>query len=93
MESPLSGTLISLPEGAGAAILEALGDASIRIQDKISDGTLPKKNRNVTQRDAIVKARVGQGKFRDDVLKMWNNQCPVRGPYRSKAVGTWCCRP
>jgi HNH endonuclease len=29
------------------------------------------------QREAIVKARVGQGKFRDDVFEMWNKQCPV----------------
>jgi putative restriction endonuclease len=69
--------MISLPEGAGAAILEATGDAAILVQDKISSVTQPKKKATATQRDAIVKARVGQGRFRDDVLKMWTNQCPV----------------
>lgn len=28
---------------------------------------------------AMVSARLGQGKFRDDVLKLWNNQCCVTG--------------
>jgi hypothetical protein len=69
--------MISLPEGAGAAILEATGAASIWVQDKISGVRQPKKKPTGTERDAIVKARVGQGKFRDDVLKMWSNQCPV----------------
>ena len=33
----------------------------------------------VTYRQALVKARIGQGIFRDDVLRMWSYQCAVTG--------------
>lgn len=32
-----------------------------------------------TEFDQVTKARLGQGKFRDDVLKMWGNRCAVTG--------------
>ena len=33
----------------------------------------------VTDRQTLIKARVGQGKFRDDVLSLWSYRCAVTG--------------
>lgn len=32
-----------------------------------------------TEKDAVVKARKGQGRFREDLLEYWNNTCAVTG--------------
>lgn len=68
--------LIALPQAAGIFLLDTLGEAAIKIQEK-----LPKSNNqpipNATTKESIIKARIGQGKFREDVLKLWNNRCPV----------------
>jgi hypothetical protein len=32
-----------------------------------------------TTREALIHARVGQGRFRSDVLKLWDNRCAVTG--------------
>ena len=68
--------LISLPKSAGAFILDALGDMSLNIQEKINKLSR-KKRQTKTTRDAIIKSRVGQGRFREDVLGLWNNTCPI----------------
>ncbi len=32
-----------------------------------------------TQREVLVQARIGQGRFRSDVLALWNERCAVTG--------------
>lgn len=32
-----------------------------------------------TEREAVRKSRIGQGKFRDDLINYWKGQCPVTG--------------
>lgn len=39
-----------------------------------------------TQCTRLIQARVGQGKFRDDVLKLWNDTCPVTGVQNAKLL-------
>lgn len=68
--------LISLPKGAGALLLDCIGDKSIEIYDKVNEKKLRKKP-DIRQREAIIKARVGQGMFREEVLNLWNNTCPI----------------
>ena len=67
-----------LPKDAGTYLLEA-SRVIERFEDAlITDGGYGKKV-SKTDRDAIVKARIGQGKFRADLLKMWNRQCSLTG--------------
>lgn len=68
--------MVSIPDGAGALILNALGDASINIQDKLNTSKGKQKPQETT-RDSWVKSRIGQGQFRDDVLALWNSTCPI----------------
>ncbi|WP_175692726.1 HNH endonuclease [Burkholderia ambifaria] len=67
-----------VPQDAGAYLLEA-SQMIERFEDAlIADGGNGKKVSKTT-REAIVKARVGQGKFRADLLKRWNSQCSLTG--------------
>jgi putative restriction endonuclease len=69
--------MVSIPAGAGALILDCLGDVSINIQEKLSAIDDNNKHPVITSRTALVKARVGQGQFRDDVLGLWCSTCPI----------------
>ncbi|MCA7883264.1 HNH endonuclease [Burkholderia contaminans] len=67
-----------LPKDAGAYLLET-SQMIERFEDAlISDGGNGKKVSKTT-RDAIVKARIGQGKFRDALLTLWKDQCSLTG--------------
>ncbi|MGA1931523.1 HNH endonuclease [Arcobacter sp. YIC-464] len=68
--------LISIPNGAAALILNHTTEKSIEIQENIRTNKSRKKPTE-RQRKAIVKARVGQGIFREEVLELWNNTCPI----------------
>ncbi|AXF20574.1 hypothetical protein CUJ89_08810 [Burkholderia pyrrocinia] len=67
-----------LPQDAGGYLLEASQTIEHFEDTLIASGGNGKKVSKTT-RDAIVKARVGQGKFRADLLKRWNNQCSLTG--------------
>lgn len=68
-----------IPDGAGALILECLGDASIRIHEKLEllnvSNDISKSK--PTFKQALIKARVGQGQFRNAVLNLWESTCPI----------------
>ncbi|AOJ16116.1 HNH endonuclease [Burkholderia vietnamiensis] len=67
-----------LPQDAGTYLLES-SQMIERFEDVlVIDGGNGKKVSKTT-RDAIVKARVGQGKFRADLLKRWSSQCSLTG--------------
>jgi putative restriction endonuclease len=70
--------MVRLPLGAGALILSCLGDAEVNVSEKV---TLRKKGRLMQggTRETVAQARVGQGQFRDDVLSLWQQACPVTG--------------
>ena len=78
--------MCSIPEAAAALILEALGATSLPIQDAISQERGDKRGLNATFREALIKARVGQGKFRQDVLKLWNSMCPLTKVQRAELL-------
>ena len=73
--------LFFIPVGLGLLILDSIGDTSIKIQDEVrrnkNSGVDNKKKINKTTKESIIKARVGQGTFRNEVLGLWNNSCPV----------------
>lgn len=73
------GYLFSIPPAAGRFIgqqIDALNDVPIdvAISDKLGDAPLPE-----TTRRALVDSRIGQGKFRKDLLALWGARCCVSG--------------
>jgi putative restriction endonuclease len=45
-----------------------------------------KQNVEQTTKEALVNARVGQGKFRQQVLQLWQRQCCVTGSFTKDAI-------
>lgn len=80
----VQGYLFSVPDAAGAYIMAATGktgeaelDSSLGARVAviaIERSTLP-----TTEKEALVKSRIGQGRFRDDLLRMWAGACAVTG--------------
>lgn len=68
-----------IPDGAGALILDCLGDASIRIHEKLEllNASNHISKSKPTFKQALIKARVGQGQFRNAVLNLWESTCPI----------------
>lgn len=56
----------------------AVGTSANRVEEEEIDSEIA-RNIPVTDRQALVKARVGQGFFRDQVLRLWSYQCAVTG--------------
>lgn len=69
--------LISLPDGLANLLLKLCAEDSILIQKDMTKNNSKKSKINKTTSESIIKARIGQGKFRNDVLGLWNNTCPI----------------
>ena len=72
------GYLFAIPPRAGRLILDRAGidgaDQSAELSSALQQ-TVP----DATQRAALVQSRIGQGRYRDDVLRIWRNRCAVLG--------------
>ncbi|NQZ50402.1 MAG: HNH endonuclease [Moritella sp.] len=73
--------MVSIPDLAAAFLLNLIGEDSVDIQQSM-DAHKSRKNSSSKKlagidKKVIAKARVGQGPFRKDVLKLWKNTCPV----------------
>jgi putative restriction endonuclease len=64
-----------MPKAGALLILKALGDIAINISDSASSPSDKKPSK--TTSNAVINARLGQGKFRKDILALWENTCPV----------------
>ena len=86
--------MVPLPLGAGALINKYLGQA----EEKVCERAEAIKGRKLKQggtREVIAQARVGQGQFREDVLALWKNTCPVSGLGKAELLTAshivpWC---
>lgn len=79
-----------IPEAEYNAMLEKLRK---QIQSRSADDTLiadiekvSKRTTDPTSKKTLIDARVGQGKFRTEVLKLWNYRCAVTGSSTEKAI-------
>jgi putative restriction endonuclease len=79
----VQGYLFGIPAAAGQLLLnhidaeqQKLGNARIdwQIESGIRSGKLDQ-----TTKKALVDCRVGQGQFRDDLLKFWKGRCAITG--------------
>lgn len=78
--------MVHLPLGAGALILSQLGDMEVSVCELSSE---QKKGGRLTKggsRETVTQARIGQGQFREEVLALWKNTCPVTGFARQELL-------
>lgn len=71
------GYLFSLPPRAGRYLLELIGPHSVEEPTTAAiekAAVLP-----ATERQALVKSRIGQGQFRDALVKRWDGRCAITG--------------
>jgi hypothetical protein len=69
--------LISLPKHVAAIVLNCIGDELNYFLESLLHTGISLTTSQVREKDTRVKARVGQGQFRKEVLAIWNNTCPV----------------
>ncbi|MFA0233574.1 HNH endonuclease [Vibrio sp. 10N.222.55.C7] len=75
--------MVSIPEGVAGIILSSLDSVNLddlKQTSKPKTATKGRKKRKATKggvRKARANARIGQGAFRDEVLDIWDNTCPV----------------
>jgi hypothetical protein len=71
------GYLFELPPTAGRLVAERVG--CVAPVEKIIERVVARAVPDQTTRDALVKARVGQGRWRTDLLRYWAGRCAVTG--------------
>jgi len=83
-----------LPARAGAFLIEASGQQT-KLEDHLIDHGTPGKKPDKTTREAIVQARVGQGRFRSALLGIWQGKCALTGVEHpdlliASHIEAWC---
>ncbi|MET0265882.1 MAG: HNH endonuclease signature motif containing protein [Duganella sp.] len=68
-----------LPADAGMFLLEAVNQTARCEEAFISSGSSEPAKISATTREALVMARVGQGRFRADLIKRWGGKCALTG--------------
>ena len=74
--------MVKLPSAAGVFLLGLVGDDTLNIQDSIASNSTRGSNQKAPEgydKEVTAKARVGQGKFRQDVMALWSDTCAVTG--------------
>ncbi len=73
----VQGYLFAIPPKAGQLICDRL-DFVAPVEQLVAD-TLRQTVPDETTREALVKARIGQGRWRRDLMKHWSGKCAVTG--------------
>lgn len=68
-----------LPADAGMFLLEATGQPQLIDEALIDAGNRSDKKIPRTTREALIQARLGQGKFRYDLINRWDGRCALTG--------------
>jgi predicted restriction endonuclease len=64
-----------LPPRAGRLLLEQIDGISPLTVEEGIERAVPES----TERRALILSRVGQGQFREDLMRVWNGRCAVTG--------------
>ncbi|MEN8639822.1 HNH endonuclease [Pseudomonas sichuanensis] len=70
--------MASIPSDAAVYLLEQ-GEVISDYEDMLIGAGGSEKQPSTTMREALIKARVGQGAFRAALCKRWNNRCALTG--------------
>ena len=73
------GYLFALPPRAGELLLERIGKSAPEADYDPIEKVIERAELTETEKEALVKSRVGQGRFRDDLLRLWGGRCCVTG--------------
>jgi putative restriction endonuclease len=82
---PNQGYLFELPLSVGEFLIAKIQAQGVDIAAKASDAA-PMLAGSETERYALARARVGQGKFRQDLLTRFNCKCAVSGVERAELL-------
>ncbi len=77
LKTGVQGYLFAIPPKAGQLICDRL-DVVTPTKELIVD-TLAQSVPDKTTREALIQARIGQGRWRRDLLKHWSGKCAVTG--------------
>ena len=77
LKTGVQGYLFSIPPKAGQFICDRL--AIVAPVEQIVADTLEQTVPDETTREALIKARVGQGRWRRDLLRHWSGKCAITG--------------
>lgn len=73
------GYLFALPLVAGEFLLSRMTSHTAALVDDEIDQAIQRSVPDKTTRTAIVEARVGQGRFRSDLVELWHGRCALTG--------------
>ena len=83
--SPNQGYLYELPLSVGEYVVEQLAKLGADVVAS-AHAVAPAGPGGETERQILSSARIGQGKFRDDLLKRWSGKCAVSGVARAELL-------
>jgi hypothetical protein len=76
----VQGYLFTIPAPAGRLLLDLIGaEIGANTVDAEIESGIRSSNLDNTTKKALVDCRIGQGRFRDDLLKYWVGRCAVTG--------------
>lgn len=82
---PNQGYLYEVPLSVGEHLLDLIRVLGLDIDAQANEAALPPKG-GETERALLGKARIGQGKFRQDLIDRWNGRCALTGVDRRELL-------
>lgn len=73
------GYLFPIPPNAGRFLLQEADSIKPTVSEEAIVAGIDNSQIPATEKEALVKSRIGQGKFKKDLLIYWNSQCAVTG--------------
>ena len=73
------GYLFPLPPNAGRFLLQEADNIKFYISEEAIITGINNSKIPATEKEALVKSRIGQGRFKKDLLAYWDSQCAVTG--------------
>jgi predicted restriction endonuclease len=74
-----NGYLYGVSPRAGRFLLDQINADQLGVAIDVVEAGLEKSVENTTERKALVDSRLGQGQFRDALMRIWSRQCAVTG--------------
>lgn len=82
---PNQGYLFALPDSVGEYLMELASDGGSDMA-ALAHSSAPPPAGGETERQVLARARIGQGRFREDLMIRWKAQCAVSGVTRPELL-------